>query len=375
MRDKVGPAGERSCALGSAETFYSISGRNYSGCLESFLRDMLNDGHEGVLEAIISARSFLSAASFLSSLMKEFPDKRLKMHIFYDPADFSSPADYCRFICKACSQFPSIDIDISEVKIPRLELSDLLCIVQNSAMLVKAFGVFGNSFPAYVSDFYDVNFQYDTVMSLLRDKTFDSYSYGDSQYERYLFKFYEPKGSAQVSTLTNEMAIPSVYIMLDNGIQDSTIGNNYSLERLKWYAMLNQPCDSCTRNFYYESALIDFCRSGKGRIGPDNYEPVIFSAENRKIMINKLIQSIEEGKKPIYFLTDTNPILNCRDLSGSIAYNGGLVCTIPAGSRQVTYIKTPYAVDSFRAIFEDFLSLSDDYIIQGKKPSNFCAMQ
>lgn len=351
--------------------FDSSSGRDYGNYLESFMRDELNSSSEEELEVIISSRSFLSSALFINSLMEEFPGRGLKIHVFYDPAEFSSAYDYCRFIFTACSQFQSVETDISEVKISRPELSDFMCIIKNHAMLVKGLGVFGGCFPAYTSDVYDVNFQFDKIMSGIGGQKFESYCYGDSQYERYLFKFYEPKDGALVSTLTDEMVVPSVDWVSDVEIQDILSHQDNNPKRLKWYAMLSLSGGMRINNFYYESAIIDFCRSGKARTGPDNYEPIIFSPDSRQTLLEKLIQSIEDGETPIYILSDTNPVLNCKDLNGSIAYNGGLACVIPSRSNKVTYIKTRFAVDSFNVMFKGFLALSDDYLLQGNKAADF----
>lgn len=371
MNDKGDSYSSKIQASNPSGLFFSASNRNYSSSLESFLRNVLNSVSEEVLEVIISAHSFLSSASFLDSLLKEFPGRGLKIHVFYDPAEFSSAYDYCRFIFKACSQFQSVETDVSEVKIPRFELSDLMCIVRSNAMLVKGQGVFGGSFPAYVSDVYDVNFQYDKIMSALRGKEFDSYCYGDSQYERYLFKFYEPKDGALVSTLTDEMVVPSFDWVSDNEIQNNLINHDNNPKRLKWYAMLSQAGGKRINNFYYESAIIDFCRSGKARTGPDNCEPIIFSPDSRRTLLEKLIQTIENGETPIYILSDTNSVMNSRDFNGSVAYNGGLACVIPSCSEKVTYIKTPFAIESFNAMFKGLLALSDDYLLQGNKAAEF----
>ena len=106
-------------------------------------------------------------------------------------------------------------------------------------------------------------------------------------------------------------------------------------------------------------------------MGPDDYEPVIFSPESRRLLLEKVILSIESGEKTMYILSDINPVLNWKDFNGTIAYNGGLVCVIPAGSRKVTYIETPFVVDSFKSLFESLLALPDNYLLRGEKTVGF----
>lgn len=330
----------------------------------------MNESSADELEILISAHSFLRVASFLGSLLKEVPGCSLKMHIFYDPANFSSSAGYCRFIFKACLQIPSVEVDISEANISRHECADLLCIVRDCAMLVKAFGVLGSSFPAYSSDVSDVNIQYDAVMSLLHGRRFDSCG-GDSRYERYLFKFFAPNAGAPISVLRNEMLISNIDCILDDEFQSDLLKQGRDLERLKWSAMLRNSGSSHINHIYYESVIIDFCRSGRARLSPDNYEPIIISPESRRTLMNNIIHSVEGGRIFIYVLTDVNPVLNIRDSNGVIAYNGGLVCVIPANSGELTYLNTPFAVDSFRSRFKDILALPDGYLLRGEKAVGF----
>ena len=87
--------------------------------------------------------------------------------------------------------------------------------------------------------------------------------------------------------------------------------------------------------------------------------------------MNNIIHSVEGGRIFIYVLTDVNPVLNIRDSNGVIAYNGGLVCVIPANSGELTYLNTPFAVDSFRSKFKDILALPDGSLLRGEKAVGF----
>ena len=88
-------------------------------------------------------------------------------------------------------------------------------------------------------------------------------------------------------------------------------------------------------------------------------------------MLDNLINSIESGKLTVAIVADINPIVSSRDFNGSVAYNGGLVCIIPAGSKTVTYLKTPFAAAYFGALFNSLLALSDDYVLRGEKAAAF----
>lgn len=370
-RDRTESDDSRFAPSKPQERIDATHGKNWGGSLERFLRSALDKSEAEELEIVISADSFLSAAPFLDSLLKEFPGRSLKMHVFYDPADFSTAADYCRFIFKACRSLPAVKVDISEANISRHECADLLCIVRGCAMLVRAYGVLGSCFPAYSPDVYDVNFQYDTVMSLLHGHRFDSCGCGDSRFERYLFKFYAPNDGSPISILKDEMFIPSRDWISDDGFQNDLLKQGRDLEHLKWYSALANSGGSHINEFYYESAIIDFCRSGRGRLSPDNYEPVVISPESRRTLLSSIIRSVEIGKSSTYVLTDTNPVLNSSDSNGIIAYNGGLVCAIPTNSGELTYLNTPFAVDSFGSVFKDILALPDDYLLRGEKAVSF----
>lgn len=370
MLGKVESESARSIAAGSFERTDVRLDNNWGDCLEHFLRNVLSENHSDELEIIISAVTFLEASKFLSEFTKEFPGRRLIMHVFYDPQSFPSPDEYCHFIFNVCSKSNEIEADISEVKINNHESCDLLCIVRNCGMLVKAPGILGN-FPAYTFDVIDVNYQYDIATSMLHGRKFDSYSYGDSQYERYLFKFYSPKDSTPIGILTDEMLVPSWDSISDDEVKSDLIRHGSDIERLTWYARLTNSGAERINYLYYESGIIDFCRNGSGRMGPDDYEPVIFSPESRRLLLEKVILSIESGEKTMYILSDINPVLNWKDFNGTIAYNGGLVCVIPAGSRKVTYIKTPFVVDSFKSLFESLLALPDNYLLHGEKTVGF----
>lgn len=370
-RDRADSDDARGFALNPAERFDAAQDKSLDGCLERFLRYILSETSADELEMVISAHSFLRSASFLGEILKDFPGRRLKIHVFYDPADFSSSADYCRFILKACLHIPAVEVDISEANIFRHDCADLLCIVRGCAMLVKAFGVRGSSFPAYSSDLKDVNFQYDAIMSLLRGHSFDTCGYGDTQYERYLFNFFAPNSGAPIGVLKNEMLIPNKDCVSDNEFRSYLIKQGRDLGRLKRYVMLAGSGDEPIYELYYESVIIDFCLNGRGRLSPDNYEPVIISPETRRVLLNRLIHSIEEGNTSTCVLTDVNPVLNCRDSNVTIAYNGALVCAIPANSGKITYLNTPFAVDSFKSVFRDIIALPGDYLLRGGKAIEF----
>mgnify|MGYP003226201835 CR=1 FL=1 len=313
MLGRVESESARSIAAGSFERTDVRLDNNWGDCLEHFLRNVLSENHSDELEIIISAVT---------------------------------------------------------LKINNHESCDLLCIVRNCGMLVKAPGILGN-FPAYTFDVIDVNYQYDIATSMLHGRKFDSYSYGDSQYERYLFKFYSPKDSTPIGILTDEMLVPSWDSISDDEVKSDLIRHGSDIERLTWYARLTNSGAERINYLYYESGIIDFCRNGSGRMGPDDYEPVIFSPESRRLLLEKVILSIESGEKTMYILSDINPVLNWKDFNGTIAYNGGLVCVIPAGSRKVTYIKTPFVVDSFKSLFESLLALPDNYLLRGEKTVGF----
>lgn len=370
-RDKLASGEAYDFEAGACEYDGATADMNWGSCLERFLRTALNGAPEEEFEIILSAHTFLRSISFLHSLPKEFPGVRLKMHVFYDPADFSLSIDYCRFVSKVCSHIPDVDIDASEVKLLHHEHSDLTCIIRDHALLTIATGVLGGYFPVYTTDISDVNAQYNTVMSVLSEHKFDSYRYGDGQYEHYLFKFYVPKNGAPVNMLTNEMLLPGVSCISDDDFRSNLRKYKNNLERLEWYHSLSRFGEGHIVNLYYESAIIDFCRSGIGRAGPDSSEPIVFTPENRKKLLDAVIRSVEGGNNSIYILSDVNPVFNCQDFRGTISCNSDLVCITPAGSEKVTYIKSGFIVKSFQTMFKDLLDLSENYLLRGEKAAEF----
>lgn len=371
MRDKPASGELHNFEAKASEHDDATSIMNLGICLERFLRNTLNGTSKEEFEIILSAHTFLGSISFLRSLPKEFPGLRFKMHGFYNPADFSLSIDYCRFVSNVCSHIPEADIDASEVRLPHPEHSDLICIVKNHALLTKAYGVLGSYFPVYTTDLADVNAQYNAIMSVLSKHRFDSYRYGDGQYEQYLFKFYVPKNGASVNMLTNEMLLPGVSCVSDDEFRSNLLKYNNNIERLEWYRSLSNYGEGHIANLYYESAIIDFCRSGIGRAGPDSSEPVVFSPDNRRKLLDEAICSIERGNSSIYILSDINPVFNCRDFNGTISCSSDLLCITPAGSEKVTYIKSGSVVKSFQTMFKDLLDLPENYLLRGEKAAEF----
>ena len=339
--------------------------------ISRFLHDALRDCANGPQDVILSAQTFLRATSFLDTLTETLPGCPLHLHIFYDPLDFAAPSDYCRFLCEACAERPGILTDISEVSLAHRERAGLFCIVRDHAMLAKMLSPFGGDAIAIVSDQNTVNAHYNAAEACLRARRFDTYRYGDSQYEHYLFKFYAPSADDPVYILTDEMMLPCNDCITDDDFQTDLQRYGGDMNRLQWYANLTRSSDGPINEIYYESVVIDFCRNGRGRISPDDDATISVSPETRRTLLISLIEAIEDARSAISILSDSNPVLSYPHAGGTITARGRLVCLIPQGSKEVTYLMTPFATSSFDDFFAKLLSLSDQHLLRGKKAADF----
>lgn len=347
------------------------SANEYQDGLIYVLTDALRANNSREVEVIISAGSFILIKDFISSFMDSAKNSTLTLHIFYDPRSFESETEYCRFIYSACAQYKAVSCILYEVNVPRLQYSDPVCIVRGFSMFHISFNMLGVSFPVYTTDTTVVNEQFDSVLSFIANKKIEFYSYGDSHYERYLFKFFLSKRPEPICFLANELLFNNIDCLSNDELRSVLIDAGNNSARLKWQSSLSSAKDSGITEIFYETTVIDFCRSGKWRTSSNYVEPVIVDSRQRRLILDVMIKSIQNNNASIYILADENPVMNHTSFDASIAKNGEMVCIIPKGAGTITYLKSDFAVKCFDKLFHDLRNLSNDFLYKNTHATAF----
>lgn len=320
-----------------------------------------NRAGNGPMPVLCNSASFL-AISEDPRCMDALENERVDLHIFYDPAQYGACVEFCRLLNAACLIQETADAVLYELPLKETDAAAPFCIADDSAMLIQAHDPLGNGCPVLVTDKDIVSKRRLTVMDAISRYALETYAPTDDEYQRYLYKTFLSEPSANFC-LFSEMMFSSQDFMFLEDIRSLCANNGIVLESIQQVYRNNNAIDP--QYIYYESTIIDFCRTGKWRVSAGHPQHLTLSRAQRKELLRYLLSSSDcEASGSVFrILRDNNPILPRKAFSISVSLTSQLACIMRRDSDRVIYLRSVPSVSWFSSLHKQLGQLSDQYLL------------